>query len=69
MMEKGGIALFTLPWWIYLVLAGIIFSAYMMIKTAKEDQEVDMEFIEKEGEVYIQRMEEEKARKKEQLQN
>lgn len=61
--------LFTLPWWIYLVLAGIVFSAYMMIKTAKEDQEVDMEYIEKEGEIYIQRMEEERARRKEQMQN
>ncbi len=61
--------MFTLPWWIYLVLAGIVFSAYMMIKTAKEDQEVDMEFIEKEGEIYIQRMEEERARRKEQMQN
>lgn len=61
--------MFTLPWWIYLVLAGIIFSAYMMIKSAKDDQEVDMEFIEKEGEIYIQRMEEERARRKEQTQN
>ncbi|EKN70495.1 Sporulation protein YhaL [Schinkia azotoformans MEV2011] len=61
--------MFTLPWWIYLVLAGIVFSAYMMIKTAKEDQEVDMEYIEKEGEIYIQRMEEERARRKEQMQN
>ncbi|HHW39291.1 MAG TPA: SigE-dependent sporulation protein [Bacillales bacterium] len=61
--------MFTLPWWIYLVLAGIVFCAYMMIKTAKEDQEVDMEYIEKEGEIYIQRMEEERARRKEQIQN
>ncbi|HHY74446.1 MAG TPA: SigE-dependent sporulation protein [Bacillus bacterium] len=59
----------TLPWWIYLVLAGIIFSAFMMVKTAKEEQDVDMEFIEKEGEIYIQRMEEERARRKEQMQN
>lgn len=61
--------MFTLPWWIYLVLAGIVFSAYMMIKTTKEDQEVDMEFIEKEGEIYIERMEAERARRKEQMQN
>lgn len=61
--------MFTLPWWIYLVLAGIVFSAYMMIKSAREDQDVDMEFIEKEGEIYIQRMEEERARRNEQMQN
>lgn len=61
--------MFTLPWWIYLVLAGILFSTYMMIKTAKEEREIDMEFIEKEGEIYIQRMEAERARRKEQIIN
>lgn len=59
----------TLPWWIYLVIAGIVFSAVMMIKTVKEEQDVDLEFIEKEGEIYIQRMEEERARRKEQISN
>lgn len=41
----------------------------MMIKTAKEEREIDMEFIEKEGEIYIQRMEAERARRKEQIIN
>ena len=59
--------MFTLPWWIYFVVAGILFSAYMMIKTTKEARDVDMEFIEKEGEIYIKRMEEERARRKEQM--
>lgn len=65
----GEIILLILPWWVYLVIAGIIFSAVMMIKTVKEEQDVDLEFIEKEGEIYIQRMEEERARKKEQISN
>jgi len=51
------------PWWIYLVIMGIIFSAYMMVRTAKEEQEIDQVFIEKEGEVYMERIREERARR------
>ncbi|WLR51470.1 sporulation YhaL family protein [Bacillus tianshenii] len=53
----------TLPWWIYLVTAGIAFSGFMTIKTKKEDEHIDMQFIEQEGEVYIRRMEQEKERR------
>lgn len=54
----------TLPIWLYFVIAGIFVSAFMAIKTAREDREFEREWIEKEGEVYIERMEEEKERRK-----
>ncbi|NSL51994.1 sporulation YhaL family protein [Calidifontibacillus erzurumensis] len=54
----------SLPLWVYFVIAGIIFSAFMLIKTAKEERDIDMEFIEKEGEIYIKRMEAERERRK-----
>lgn len=54
----------TLPIWIYLVFAGIIFSGIMTIKSSKEEEKVDQQFIEKEGEVYIKRMEEEREKRK-----
>ncbi|WP_017754268.1 sporulation YhaL family protein [Calidifontibacillus oryziterrae] len=54
----------SLPWWIYFVLAGIVFSAYMMIKSVRKDQEIDQSFIEKEGEVYIERMKQERERRR-----
>jgi len=54
----------TLPIWLYFVIVGIFVSAFMAIKTAREDREFEKEWIEKEGKVYIERMEEEKERKK-----
>ncbi|PKR86683.1 sporulation YhaL family protein [Heyndrickxia camelliae] len=54
----------SLPIWIYFVIAGIVISAFMAVKTAKEDRDQEMEWIEKEGEEYIERMKEEKERRK-----
>jgi len=65
---KGGEdRVMTLPVWVYVVVAGIILSAIMAVKTSRDEKKVDEEFIEKEGQVYIKRMErerEEKARQK-----
>ncbi|BCB02925.1 sporulation YhaL family protein [Bacillus sp. KH172YL63] len=54
----------TLPIWMYLVVAGIFGSAFMTIKSAKEEKSLEDEWIEKEGEVYIHRMEEEKEKRR-----
>jgi hypothetical protein len=51
------------PWWIYLILVGIVVSGYMTIRTAKKEREIDEAFIEKEGEVYMERIREERARR------
>ncbi|WP_175988226.1 sporulation YhaL family protein [Bacillus sp. Marseille-Q1617] len=54
----------TLPIWMYFVVAGIFASAFMTIKSAKEEKQMEDEWIEKEGAVYISRMEEEKERRR-----
>lgn len=54
-----------IPVWVYFVLAGIIISAIMAIKTGREDRELEMENIEKEGEVYLKRIEQAKETKEE----
>ncbi|GAF12264.1 hypothetical protein JCM19046_3232 [Bacillus sp. JCM 19046] len=46
------------PWWIYLLIAGIGFSGYMWVKTMRDENEVDQEWIEQEGNVYMERIEE-----------
>ncbi|AJH23320.1 Sporulation protein yhaL [Bacillus velezensis M27] len=51
------------PWWVYLCIIGIIFSAYKLFSTAKEEEKLDQSFIEKEGRVYIERMEQERERR------
>jgi len=55
--------MFSMPWWIYLVVAGIIFSGYMTVRTAAKEQEVDEAMIEKEGEIYMERIREERKRR------
>lgn len=52
-----------IPVWIYFIVSGIIISALMAVKTGKEERIEEVENIEKEGEVYIKRMEEEKEKR------
>ncbi len=54
----------SLPIWIYLVIAGVFISAFMTIKTAREEQELEQELIEKEGEIYLERMKKEREQRK-----
>jgi len=59
--------MFSLPIWMYAVVIGIFISGFMVIYTSRQEKEIDQEFIEKEGEIYLQRIKEEKERR-EQLQ-
>jgi rRNA processing protein Gar1 len=52
------------PFWIWLVVAGIVFSAYMTIRTNREEKEIEMKEPEMEGAIYIERMEREKEKRK-----
>ncbi len=54
----------SLPIWMYFVVVGIFVSAFMTVKAAKEEKEMEDEWIEKEGNIYIERMEQEKEKKK-----
>lgn len=53
----------TIPLWIYAIIAGIAVSAGMAVKTGKEERKVEHETIEKEGEIYMKRLELEKERR------
>ncbi|CAI9393390.1 sporulation YhaL family protein [Niallia sp. Sow4_A1] len=52
-----------IPLWVIFVLGGIAISAIMAVKTGKEDRAIENEIIEREGEVYMKRLEEEKKRR------
>ncbi|MFC0561779.1 sporulation YhaL family protein [Halalkalibacter alkalisediminis] len=58
-----GNVLLSSPWWVYFVLAGIVYSGYLSVKYTLEDKRTEQEWIENEGNVYIARMEEEKERR------
>jgi Sporulation protein YhaL len=53
----------TVPIWVFAVAAGIMISAFMAIKSGREDRQQEMEIIEREGEVYMERLEKEKERR------
>ncbi|WP_400246342.1 sporulation YhaL family protein [Niallia sp. JL1B1071] len=52
-----------IPLWVIFVLGGIAISAFMAVKTGREDRVAENEIIEREGEIYMKRLEEEKKRK------
>lgn len=54
----------VVPFWIWLVVAGIVVSAYMTIRTNWEEKEMELREAEQEGDIYIKRMEEEKEKRK-----
>ncbi|MFK9094195.1 sporulation YhaL family protein [Bacillus salipaludis] len=55
----------TIPIWIYAVVVGIVISALMAIKTGREERQLEMEDIEREGEIFIKRLEREKESREE----
>lgn len=50
----------AIPIWVYVVVAGIVLSALMAIKTGREERQLEQENIEREGEIIMQRLEKEK---------
>lgn len=54
----------TIPVWVYFAVMGIVVSAFMTVKTTKEERDLEMKNIEREGEVFMKRLEEEKENRK-----
>lgn len=54
---------FNMPWWVLLMILFIVFSGYMAFRAARAERKLEQQFIEREGEVYIKRMEEERAKR------
>ncbi|MEH7455253.1 sporulation YhaL family protein [Gottfriedia acidiceleris] len=52
-----------LPFWMYIVILGIFVSGFMVLYTSKQERDADEAFIEKEGEIYLQRIKEERERR------
>jgi hypothetical protein len=61
--------MFEIPIWVFAVLAGIMVSAYMAVKTGKEERRIEQESIEREGEIYMNRLEREKENREKNEQN
>ncbi|MFK3961392.1 sporulation YhaL family protein [Guptibacillus hwajinpoensis] len=57
----------SFPWWLYFVLAGIVYSGYKTMQLTAEERKIDQIHIEEEGRVYVERMEEERERRKQRI--
>lgn len=57
----------SIPIWVIAVAAGIVFSAFMAVKTGKEEREKELESIELEGELYMKRLEQEREQREKSL--
>ncbi|MDY0396011.1 sporulation YhaL family protein [Virgibacillus halophilus] len=54
-----------MPWWIFLIVLLIFLSGYMAFRAMRAEKQLEQQFIEKEGNIYLQRMEDERQRKAE----
>ena len=48
------------PLWVFIVILLIFFSGYMAFRAIYAEKKLDQQFIEQEGQIYIDRMSEEK---------
>lgn len=46
------------PWWVFLMIIFIFLSGYMAFRAMRAERELEHQFIEKEGKVYMDRLEE-----------
>lgn len=64
-MDKGGVRMiFGVPWWVFLLIVFIFISGYMAFRAMRAERILEQQFIEREGEVYMNRMAEERERRK-----
>ncbi len=57
-MMIGGV-----PLWVFIVILLIFFSGYMAFRAMHAERKLDEQFIEREGQIYIDRIREEKEKK------
>ncbi|WLR47628.1 sporulation YhaL family protein [Halobacillus litoralis] len=55
--------LFGLPIWVFLCIVFIFISGYMAIRAMRAEHNLEQEYIEREGQVYLKRIEKEKERR------
>lgn len=51
------------PLWVFIVILLIFFSGYMAFRAIYAEKKLDQQFIEQEGQIYIDRMSKEKKEK------
>lgn len=58
--QGGSVMILGIPWWVFITVLLIFLSGYMAFRAIRAEQKLEQQFIEKEGKVYIARMEKER---------
>ncbi|MGP4106578.1 sporulation YhaL family protein [Virgibacillus sp. L01] len=57
------------PWWVFMMIIFIFLSGYMAFRAMRAEKQLEHQFIEREGKVYMERMEEERKHKQDREQH
>ncbi|WP_053220446.1 sporulation YhaL family protein [Virgibacillus senegalensis] len=52
-----------IPWWVYMFILFIFFSGYMAFRAVRAEKRLEMQFIEREGKVYMDRIQDERSQR------
>ncbi len=53
----------SVPWWILVVFLLIVFTGYMAFRTMRAETKLKEHYIEREGQVYMERLERERMKR------
>lgn len=51
------------PWWVFMLIVFIFLSGYMAFRAMRAEKKLEQQFIEKEGNVYLERIEAERKKR------
>ncbi len=57
------------PWWVFMMIIFIFLSGYMAFRAMRAEKQLEHQFIEREGKIYMERMEEERKHKQDREQH
>ncbi|TQS76599.1 SigE-dependent sporulation protein [Ornithinibacillus gellani] len=55
-----------IPWWVFMLVLLIFLCGYMAYRAMQAERKLEDQFIEREGRIYVERMEQERENRKEQ---
>jgi hypothetical protein len=53
-----------MPWWVFMIILFIFFSGYMAFRAMRAERELEQHFIERDGQVYMKRIEDERENRR-----
>ncbi|WP_188455216.1 sporulation YhaL family protein [Virgibacillus oceani] len=51
------------PWWVFMMILFIFLSGYMAYRAIRAERKLEQQFIEREGNIFMERIEEERKHK------